>query len=304
MIGPRRVLSALRARRAILIALIAVVAVAGVLSRRSADPFVANPAAAAAARAMLATAASDARSALAALARSLDRSLSQARTGAALTVAGDAEPGPHLAAAADALTGDDQVVVRAQEALARVAGQLAILRPRATRPTLEIDPGAVGSAAAALRDAVDAANAFRDMRRASQASLVELGAALAALDGSDPSGAIAALGRADQQLAAVQAWPGKLSTLPIWIDTTGRLLAAARRIAVATRDGDPAAAEAAGADYAAAARDAHQADLALSIAVAEGGSGVSAVALGALADVRDAVARTMDELDVLGAGAT
>lgn len=296
MIGLSRARSALRARRALLLGLAATVALGALLSQRSPDPFVADPGAAATTRAALSAARADAAGALDALAAMLDRALREARTGASLTVAGDQEPGPHLAAAASALSGGDALVTRASDALGRVAGQLAILQPRAAPPRLVVDSGAVGSAAGQLTDTVDAANAFEAMRRATQATLQALGTALAALDRSDPAAALAALDTADQQLAAVKGWPGQLQTLPIWIDTTGRLLEAARAIAVAARSDDPAALKAAGAEYQSAAADAHQADLALSIAVAEGGSGVTQAPLQAVADVRAAVQEAQAQL--------
>ncbi len=272
-----------------------------VFSQRSSDPFVADPAAAASARASLAAAVSDARLALGGLGTALDQAVAEGRTGAALTVAGDGLPGPHLTAAADALVGGEQLLRTARAALRAVAGQLAVLRPGATPPAVDIPAGAVASAAAQLGDAADAADAFRAMRRASQACLTDLGTALAALDRADPVAALAALDLADRQLAEVRAWPGRLDTLPIWIDTTGHLLSAARAVAVATRDGDAAARAAAALDYASAAADARQADLALAIAVAEGGSAVSAAPLRALADMRAALDTTLADLDDLGA---
>ncbi len=301
MIGASRVRSVLRTRRALLRGLAAVVIVGALMGLRSPNPMVADPASAAAARGMLVTARGDASDALDALVALLDRALSEGRTGAGLTVAGATPPGPHLSAAADALAGGDALAARARAALGLIAGQLAILEPGVGPPALAVGPGAVGSAAAQLRDTVDAANAFADLRHATQTTLRDLGTALAALGRSDPAGALAALDLADQSLAAVKAWPGQLDTLPIWIDTTGRLLSASRRIAVATRDDDAAALNAAGDDYQAAAADAHKADLALSIAFAEGGSGVTQAALQALADLRVAVADTRAQLDALPA---
>jgi hypothetical protein len=279
--------------------LIAVLGLGAILSQRSPDPLVADPAAAAAARASLETALRDARQALDELASALDAALAAGRTGAALTVAGDGNPGSHLTAAADALAGGDDLARTARTALAAVAGQLAVLQPTTAPPGFDVAAGAVSATAGQLAGAADAADAFRAMRRASQACLTDLGTALAALDRNDPVTALAALDVADQELAAVQAWRGNLDTLPIWSDTTGRLLSAARRVAVATRDGDAAARKAAAADYASAAADARQADLALAIAVAEGGSAVSAAPLHALADIRAAVEATLRDLDTI-----
>ncbi len=277
--------------------LIAVVALGAVMSQRSPDPFVADPAAAAAARASLAGSISDARRALGDLDAVLGAAITEARNGAALTVAGDGVPGQHFTAAADALAGGDQLVAQARAVLGAVAGQLAILQPTATPPTLDLALGGVQSVAGQLADAADAADSFRAMRDASQACLTDLGTALAALDHDDPVAALAALDLADAQRAAVETWPGTIATLPIWIDTTGRLLSAARRIAVATRDGNASARAIAATDYASAAADARQADLALAIAVAEGGSAVSATPLRALADIRAAVETTRRDLD-------
>src|SRR5207247_9325659 len=96
--------------------------------------------------------------------------------------------------------------------------------------------------------------------------------ALAALKDRRPATALLALDGADAAIAEVRAWPGQLATLPVWVDTTGKLLAAVRRLAVAVRDGDDAGAASAAAAYRSAAVDARQADTALAIAIAEGGN--------------------------------
>lgn len=282
---------------------VAILLVAVVFSQRAADPLAADPAGAARAQAALGAAVSDADTRLQALHAMVAQALVDGRLGAALTVAGAENPGPHLTAAAADLRGAEEVVVSCREALARIAGQLAILRPSAGAPSLQLDPGALASAAGQLATSADAADAFRAMRDASQATLTELGAALAALDGSDPSAALAALDRADVQLAAVQAWPGQLDTLPIWIDTTTKLLSSARAIAVAARDGNASALASARSAYKAATADARQADLALAIAVAEGGGAVSAAPLQALAAAQTSIDAAISAVDEVGPGA-
>ena len=303
MIGRVRVgIAQAAAHRAALTALAGVLVLGGLFAQRSPDPFAADPASLAAARATLSTALAQASARVSDVGAAIDAAIAEGRRGAALTVAGDGDPGPHLSAAADALAGGDALVVRARRALDAVAGQLAILRPGATPPALDIAAGRLAGVAGQLAASAAPADAFRDMRRASQATLTHLGAALAALDGGDVAAALTALDAADREHAAVAAWPGQLATLPIWLDTTASLLDAVRRIAVATRDGDPEAAAAAGKDYETAAGKARQADTALAIAVSEGGGGVSGTPLAALADLRQATNETLAQLAAIGPG--
>ncbi len=277
----------------------AVVLLGGILGQRSADRLIADPAFAAASRAALARGVADANRVLGRLRDSLEGALGEGRTAASLVVAGSEAPGPHLRAAVEALQGGDELVGSARAAMARIEGELATLRPGTGTPTLAIAPGQVGAAAARLASAAGPADAFAAMRQATQATLANLGAALAALDRGAPSDALDALDRADGGLAAVRAWPGQLATLPIWVRTTGQLLAAARGVAVATRDGDAAARETASRAYQAAAADAHQADLALEIAISEGGAAVTGAALAATADLLSAVNDALDRLATL-----
>jgi hypothetical protein len=129
-----------------------------------------------------------------------------------------------------------------------------------------------------------AADGFRRLHQATASVLEGLSNALAALDDGRPVAGLDALDTADAALAEVRAWPGQLDTLPVWVDTTGRLLAAVRRLAVAIRNGDEAAARSAAAAYRAAASDARQADAALAIAIAEGGNAVSGTVMAAAAE--------------------
>lgn len=288
-------------RRSLFLALMAVVLAGAVFSQRSPDPLTADPVGAASARAALATAEEDARHALAQLQSRVDAALAQGRMGAALTVAGADRPGPHLRAAADALQGGGQLLGPVVSALDRVAGQLSVLAPGTAVPRLELSAGEIDRVAAQLAASADAADAFRAMRDATQGTLAGLGEALAALEGGDPAAALDALDAADRERAAVEAWPGSLATLPIWIETTGKLLAATRAMALAAQSGDVAAGRAAEAAYRAAAADAHQADLALSIAISQGGADVSGAALTSLAGLRDTVAAALDAVDGLPA---
>ncbi len=293
----------LRGHRGAIAGTFAILLVAGVFSQRPADALAADPVGAARARAALSAAVNDAASRLHALHAMVEQALVDGRMGAALTVSGSENPGPHLTAAAADLGGAEAQAVSCREALARIAGQLAILRPSAGAPILQLDPGALASTAGQLATSADAADAFRAMRVASQATLTELGAALAALDRSDPVTALAALDRADAQLAAVRAWPGQLDTLPIWVEATSKLLSSARAIAVAARDGDAAALARARSDYRAATGDARQADLALAIAIAEGGGAVSGAPLQALAAEQSAIDAAISAVGEVGHGA-
>jgi hypothetical protein len=76
--------------------------------------------------------------------------------------------------------------------------------------------------------------------------------------------------------------------LPLWLDTTGELVTAARRIALASLAGDEEAVRRAAARYARAAEEARRADTALAIAVAESGSSLASTPLQLLADALDA----------------
>lgn len=185
----------------------------------------------------------------------------------------------------------------------RLAGDLSIRGAQAA-PSLDLKVGALSSIGAQLEGSAPAADAFWSMHRSTQAALDGIGAALAALEAEKPGTALQAIDRADEALAAVQAWRGNLDTLPIWLATTVQLASSVRALAEAVRDRDLAAARAAEAAYRGAAAQARRADLALAIAVAEGGGAVSASPLAAAADALRSVDAALGEVNAVEVAAS
>ncbi len=242
-----------------------------------------GPVASAAHRADLVARGRAAHDALGALTLALDGALQEARLGAAATVSGDDPPGTHIRAAADRLEASEPAADRVAAALASLRGELAI-DGRRDPPELRLTAADLSSISAQLRAAAAPADAFAEMRMSTHAVLTQLGAALVALGRNDLAAATASLDGADSALAVVRAWPGKLATLPLWITTAGKLLAALHDVADARATGDAVAEARSFAAYRAATDDATQADRALAIALAEGGGGISQVPMARLAD--------------------
>jgi hypothetical protein len=288
----------LRAQRPVAAGLAAIVVLGAIFSLRSPDPAVADPAAAAALRAQLEAQAVAARTALRNLQRAISGAIDQARTGAALTIAGTQDPGAYFAGAGSRLGAAEALLTPARDAVANVAGSLAIAAPGSAtyEPSLGVRPGELLGTGAQLTTVAVAADAFVSMRRSTEATLAQLSAALAALAAEQPAKAIVALDAADAELAIVRAWPGQLQTLPIWADTTEQLLTALRALARATIAHDVAAARAAERAYQTAADNGHHADQALAIAIAEGGSAISSGAMRSAADELAAVEQTLADL--------
>jgi hypothetical protein len=267
----------------------------GLFSLRPADPLLADPPRAAQFQAELASAAATAQSALDRLAGALRSALDEARRGAAATVAGDDVPGAHLTAAAERFMSATRPMAGGQAALVHLAALLAA-RPATPAPSLSVSAGELTSVAGQLRAAASAADAFREMRQSSRAVLDGLRATLVALEAGDARGALAAAKRGSASLDAVRAWPGRIDTLPVWVDTSDRLLRALAELAEARIDGDASAAATAAERYAMAARDAERADRAWAIALAEGGGAVTSPALSAAADTLGRVEATDAQL--------
>jgi hypothetical protein len=242
----------------------------GILAMR---PTGVGPAAGVAHRAELLARSRTARDALGALTLALDGALQRARHGAAAVVSGDDAPGSEIRGAADLLEASEPTAGRVTSAMAALRGELAI-DGRRDPPVLWLGASDIGSIAAQLRGTVAPADAFARMRLATRSVLDQLQAALLALQGNDLAAATSALERADDALAAVRAWPGTLATLPLWITTADRLLAALGDVAGARARGDAAGESRALAAYRAATDDATQADRALALAIAEGGGSV------------------------------
>jgi hypothetical protein len=273
-----------RPGRGVLLGLAGVLAVGALFGQRPAAAASADPVAAAAQAGNTRAHAARAGDLLEQLRSRIEAAIAEGRLGAALTVQLGDQPGPRFEAAGRLLAAADPLVSRVRGALTDLAGDLAVAGKVGGAPDLALQPGRLASISADMTSTGAAADGFRGLHQATATLLDALSNALANLEDGRPAAALDALGPADAALAQVHEWPGQLATLPVWADTTGRLLAAVRRLAVAVRDGDDAAARSAAAAYRAAASDARHADTALAIAIAEGGNAVSGTAMAAAAE--------------------
>ena len=235
-----------------------------------------------------------------ALIAQLQLALDAGRRGSALVIDGDESPRADLLQAAQAIRDASDEAALAAAAATRVNGTMAALgrSPLPPGPTSALLPGI----SAGFSAAAEAAEPFVARRQATDETLDALGEALAALEDDDPRSALAALDRADAALNAVRDWEEPPTVLPFWLDTTGDLLTAARRIAVASLDGDADAVARAADRYARAAAEARRADTALAIAIAESGSSLAATPLQLLADALDAATAQRQVLEEILAG--
>ena len=256
---------------------------------RSADPERADPPGTSARTKLLADAMDAADAALAKLGAELDQARDHARRGTALTVSGEA-PAPELTAAADALAGAGDEADAARGALVALAGVAAAIQPEATVPALSYGGTDLEQLAARLRSAADAATLFVERRNATRAVVDALAAALAALDGNDPTAALDDLRAADAPLALLAAWEERPPLLRYWMTISFELLNAAGDIARATIAHDPEAVKAAADRYAEAADAARGADNALAVTLSEEGAAISAAPLQRLASLADEAA--------------
>jgi hypothetical protein len=253
---------------------------------RPADPARAEPTLAVARHEELRERAGAAAASLPGLRRELRAALELARRGSARIVAGETQPGPALAAAAERLDAARPAAERADDAVRALLGTAAAVGSTDAPGTLEdATPAALAGVAEQLRGTTNAADEFSQNRHEAEAVVVAFGEALAAMDRDDPHGAVEAIGRAAGHLEAVAAWEPEagLPTLRFWLETMTALLDASRRAAQAAAGGDREAAARAVRDWEAAAEDAHRADVALGIALAEGGNLVAAAPLRRLA---------------------
>jgi hypothetical protein len=259
---------------------------------RSPDPRLADPPAEVARSAALRDAGLAAAIALERLHAVLETALAAGRDGTAATVNGDTDPAPALASAAErvgAARGPASVAIRAVDRLSGMSNAEGL-----ALPPLQLSPSQLATIVGQLRSAVEPASTFASMRGGTERTVAELGSTLAALQRGDPRAALRAADRAEGELAAIRAWKADLVTLPLWINTTDRLLAALRRGSEALISGDGAALGEARRQFAAAAVEAHRADLALGIAIAEGGSSIADPALRGLARSLGEVERSAD----------
>ena len=234
----------------------------------------------------MADAAEAADDALARLSAELARAREHARRGTALTVSGGA-PAPELTSAADLLASASDEADAARRGLLALRGIAAAIQPAVTVPVLSFGGTDLELIAGQLQSSAAAATLFLQRRDATQAVVDALGAALAALERDDPAGALVSLGQADAPLALLEDWEERPPLLRYWLMISGDLLDAARDIATATLNDDPAAVKAAGERYAAAAELARGADNALALTLSEEGAAISATPLRRLAEVAD-----------------
>lgn len=259
---------------------------------RSANPAFADPPAHAERSAAQRVAGLTASLALERLHLALEAALAPGRDGTAATVSGNRDPAQALLKAADGLDRARGPAVEAMAAVDRLAGLLRADDIGLAR--LAVSPGQLATIAGQLRDAAEPASTFALMRARTERTVAQLGAALAALDHGAPGAALEAADRAELELDAIRGWKANLVTLPLWIDTAGGLLVAVRRGSEALLSGDQAALLEARRQFAAAAVAAHRADLALGIAMAEGGSAIADPGLRGLAQAIAQVERSQD----------
>lgn len=282
--------------RASLPGVAAIVALGACLGLRSPDPAVADPQLAQLRAVRIQRAAAAAETAAAPLEAELRAALEAARQGAGRIVAGDDAPGPALIAASDAIDGAVPQAVSAGEVLGRLDGMLRALDGADPLPEVA-SAGELTSIAAQLRRTAGAADDFAEMRLRTGELLDALDAAGAALQAGDAPGTDEALARSDRLLEELAAWEANLVTLPIWLESVGRMTDAVRRLASAVAAGDAEAAAGAQRDFEAVAGDAREADEALQVAMAEGGAAVAdaplrrlAAALRGLTEARERLA--------------
>ena len=176
-----------------------------------------------------------------------------ARTGAAQVVAGEADPTSSLIAAADGLVAAAPYATVLENAVARLERARAALRPGAARLPPAPDAGQLESIASQLASTAEAGARFAEIRRGAESVS---GSVIDALDA-------AAAGRLDEadehletSLAAVDAvreLEEDALVLSVWIDTADAMIRAVQELVDAVRTGDRDRADAARADFDAAA---------------------------------------------------
>lgn len=289
MIGRRGGSRRLSGRSRVLAAVVAVL-VAATFGQRSPHPEEADPARVAGNRAHLATLASRTATALDALAEQLRAAIDVATRGAGLTRSGRELPGPHLLEAAELVRAAGELAEGSLTDLTRLNGTLAAATAPQARVEPRISPVALDALAAQLEGAAAAADQFVQLRWATEDVLAAMERALTALDDGELEAALADAADARTALARVAAWRAErdgaptLPTLPLWSATAGRLVDALAGLAEAALADDEAAAEQAADEFETASEEARRADLALGIALAEGGGAITAAALSQLAD--------------------
>ncbi|MGZ6372076.1 MAG: hypothetical protein ACXWL8_01630, partial [Candidatus Limnocylindria bacterium] len=208
-------------------------------------------------------------------------------------------PAPELTAAADVLSSGAGEADAARRALVVLAGIAAAVRPGANVPALSYGGADLELTAGQLRASAAAATLFVERRHAAQAVVDALAAGLAALDKNDPAAALDSLAKADAPLALLGDWAERPPLFRYWMMISADLIEAARGIARATLDDDPAAVKAAAERYAKAADAANGADNALAVTLSQEGSAVSETPLRRLAAAADEVADARSAVNAL-----
>jgi hypothetical protein len=287
-----------RPARAVLVGVLAVVLLGALLAARPSGGG-ADPTLAAERAARLHDEATDAVTRLDALIAKLQAALDAGRRGSALVIDGDRSPRADLMNAASSIAAASDEAALAAAAAARVDGTLSAVAPRhgalPPGPSGPLFPGISAQFAAAA----EAADPFVARRQATRQTLDALADALAALRKDDPQRALTALDRANVALDTVRDWENPPTVLPLWLDTTGQLLSAARRIATASLAGDADAVARAAHRYSRAADDANRADTALAIAIAESGSSLASTPLQLVADALEAATAQREALQAI-----
>ena len=293
-------IGAARPTRAVLVGVLAVALLGAILAARPAGRG-ADPTIAAERAALLHQEATDATTRLDALIDQLQAALDAGRRGSALVIDGDESPRADLLEAAAGVNAASDEAALAAAAAARVDGILAAVAPR--RGTLPPGPSdhAPSGHLGPVRRRRRGRGPIRRPPAGNRPDARGAGGRAGALEGDDPRGALAELDRAEEALDTIRDWEEPPTVLPFWLDTTGELLSAARRIATASLAGDADAVARAAARYTRAADDANRADTALAIAIAESGSSLASTPLQLLADALEAAAAQRQALQGIAA---
>jgi hypothetical protein len=212
--------------------------------------------------------------------------LDAARMGGARVVAGESDPAEPLASASDGLVSAAPTATELRNALAELERARAALEPGAEGLPTAPDAGRLLSIAGQLASTADAGASFAETRRAAESVS---GGVVDALDAA----AAGRLDEADDHLAASLAAVDAIRdleegapALSVWIDTADAMIGAVQELVDAVRTGDAERADAAQADFDAAAEGAAQADRSLRIGLGETGNAISVVPLQRLAEAR------------------
>ncbi len=244
-----------------------------------------DPAAAAAADALVQERALAAEAALDGLAGPVATGVDAARLASAAVVSGDGSPERRIAEASVLIRAAEERVIPARRSVTGLAAALGARDPAAPIPSRPVEAGELAAIADQLEAAVPAAVAFASLRQRATGLPGQLEEVIRLLDAGALEDARARVEAARDDHAALEAWDTDLPTLPVWIATTDAMITAVEDIVSAVAAGDAAAAAAAAAEFGELGEEAAQADRALRIAIGEGGSAVLAAPLERLASV-------------------